>query len=96
VWRLVTLALVGAQFWGLVVQPYGGGNSVLVLGLAAALLVLTLRSGPSPSRALAVVGLLTGGVLLVGRDLHGGTVAIGALVAAGLLRSGTRPSPAAS
>jgi len=39
-WLLIALASgVGAQFWGLVVQPYGAGNSVLVFGLNASLLV---------------------------------------------------------
>ena len=79
-WVLIALtAGIGAQFWGLVVQPTGAGNSVLVFGLAASVLVRALRQGPLPSRALAVVGLLAGTVLLVGGDLHGGAVAIGAV-----------------
>ena len=80
-WLLIALSAgVGAQFWGLVVQPVGAGNSVLVFGLAASLLVLALHSGPPPSRVLAVVGLLTGSVLLFRRDVHGGAVLIGAAV----------------
>jgi hypothetical protein len=77
---------IGAQFWGLLVQPVGAGNSVLVVGLAASLLVLGLVDGPAPVRVAGVVGLLAGLVLLAGRDVHGGAAAIGALVAAPLAR----------
>jgi rhomboid protease GluP len=95
-WLVIALtAGIGAQFWGLAVQPTGGGNSVLVFGLAASLLVLALRSGPAASRALAGVGLLAGAVLLVGRDVHGGAVLLG-VVAAGLLGIGTHTRRTAS
>jgi rhomboid protease GluP len=89
-WLAIALAAgVGAQLWGLVVQPYGAGNSVLVFGLAASLHVLALLRGALPSRAVAVVGLLAGAVLLVGRDVHGGAVVIGAGAAVLLSRSRT-------
>jgi membrane associated rhomboid family serine protease len=90
-WLLIGLAAgVGAQFWGLVVQPTGAGNSVLVFGLAASLLVRAFHEGPPPSRVLAVVGLVAGATLLVTGDLHGGAVAIGGAVAAGLVGSQER------
>ncbi len=87
-WLTIALAAgIGAQFWGLLVQPVGAGNSVLVLGLAASLLALGLVDGPAPMRAAGVVGLLAGLALLVGRDVHGGAAAIGALVAMPLARA---------
>ncbi len=38
---------VGAQFWGAVVQPVGAGNSVVVMGLAAAIAVANVRDRPT-------------------------------------------------
>jgi membrane associated rhomboid family serine protease len=87
-WLIALTAGIGAQFWGLVVQPSGAGNSVLVFGLAASLHVLALRYGAKPSRVLAVLGLGTAVALLVGRDVHGGAALIGAVVSAVLLRRG--------
>lgn len=87
--RWVAIALcsgVGAQVWGWVVQPVGAGNSVLVFGLAASLLVRGLFGSAVASRVAGAVGLAAALVLLVGGDLHGGAAAIGALVAVLLLR----------
>ena len=58
-WVLIasTSALL-AEGWGLVVQPIGGGNSVAVVGLAAAVAVLGARSG---DRVPADSGRLTAG-----------------------------------
>jgi rhomboid protease GluP len=45
-WTVIALAAgVGAQFWGKIVQPLGGGNSVAVFGLAASIAVLAARRG---------------------------------------------------
>jgi membrane associated rhomboid family serine protease len=95
-WLGIALASgIGAQFWGLLVQPSGAGNSVLVFGLAASLHVLALRDGPRLARVPAVAGLVTGAVLLGAGDLHGGAAAIGAAGAAALLRSRAgAPDPA--
>lgn len=92
--RWVVIAVcsgVGAQLWGWVVQPQGAGNSVLVFGLAASLLVLGLAGPARASRVAGAFGLLAMVVLLVGGDLHGGAATIGALVAGALLvREGSR------
>jgi rhomboid protease GluP len=93
---IAATAGIGAQLWGLLVQPSGGGNSVLVFGLAASVLVLALRRGPRPSRVLAVAGLSAGAVLLVGGDLHGGAAALGAAAATFFLRSPTAAPRGAS
>lgn len=81
-WLVIALSAgVGAQGWGLLVQPVGAGNSVINFGLAAALSVLALRTGPRPARALAVISLVGALVLLVIGDLHGGAAAIGICLA---------------
>ena len=89
-WCVWLVAGVGAQFWGFVVQPEGGGNSVATFGLAAALAVRALLRGGRPARLLGAVSLLAGLVLLAVRDVHGGGVVLGAitgLVLTGLARS---------
>jgi membrane associated rhomboid family serine protease len=81
-WLVVALvAGVGAQLWGLVVQPVGGGNSVVVFGLAAAVAVAAVQRGRGPTRPLGAVVLALGAVLLVTGDLHGGAVVLGAVTA---------------
>jgi membrane associated rhomboid family serine protease len=82
------VAGIGAQFWGMLVQPVGGGNSVATFGLAASLAVRALRVGDRRARLCAAGCLAAGLVLLVGRDVHGGAVVLGAAV--GLLLSSTR------
>ncbi|WP_158550725.1 rhomboid family intramembrane serine protease [Geodermatophilus sp. TF02-6] len=74
---------VGAQLWGLLVQPTGAGNSVATFGLAASVSVLALRRGRGVSRLCGSASLLAGLALLVMGDVHGGAVVLGAL--AGLL-----------
>ena len=87
-WLLVALtAGIGAQFWGWIVQPVGGGNSVAVFGLAASLAVIGLRSGDRTRRLAGIVCLLASGYLLITGDIHGGAAALGALTAAALSRS---------
>lgn len=82
---------LGAQWWGWLVQPVGAGNSVVVFGLAASLLVLGVAGPARVPRVAGAVGLLAVVVLLVGGDLHGGPAALGALVAIALLvRAGNR------
>ncbi len=81
-WLVVALAAgVGAQLWGLVVQPVGGGTSVAVFGLAASLAVRSLRGGTGRERLAGLVSLVAAAVLLVIGDLHGGAAAIGAVCA---------------
>jgi hypothetical protein len=77
-------------------EPSPSRGGLLVFGLAASVLLLAPRHGPPASRVLAVAGLSAGAVLLVGRDLHGAAVALGAIVAATLLRSRTRVERTAS
>ena len=89
-WWVIWLAAgVGAQFWGLVVQPSGGGNSVATFGLAASLATVAALYGAGAARLFGVVSLLGGLALLVARDIHGGAVVIGG--AAVLWMSGPRP-----
>lgn len=81
--RWVAIALtagVGAQFWGWVVQPVGGGNSVAVFGLAASLAVLALRRGTGRQRWLGLACMLVAAVLLAVGDIHGGAAAIGGVL----------------
>ena len=88
--RWVVLALgsgVGAQLWGWLVQPVGGGNSVAVFGLAASLAVLALRRGTDVQRLLAVISLLAAMFLLLSGDIHGGAAAIGGIGGAALSRT---------
>lgn len=78
-WALIALVSgLGAQLWGLVVQPVGAGNSVAVFGLGASVAVAALVAGRGPARILAGVSLLGAAFLLVVGDLHGGAAAIGA------------------
>ena len=89
-WLVVALSAgVGAQLWGLLVQPVGGGSSVVVFGLAASIAVRSLLGSHGIERRWAVVSLVGAAVLLAVGDLHGGAAAIGAAV--GLLL-GRRPS----
>jgi rhomboid protease GluP len=87
-WITVALASgLGGELWGLVVQPVGGGNSVVNFGLAGSMAAVAVLRGPAPARVLGGVTLLGGLALLVGRDLHGGALAVGA--ATGLLLTRT-------
>jgi membrane associated rhomboid family serine protease len=79
-WSAVWLAAgVGAQFWGLLVQPHGGGNSVATFGLAAALAALALVRGVGVSRLLGSLSLVAALVLVVLRDVHSGASVLGAV-----------------
>jgi membrane associated rhomboid family serine protease len=78
-WLIVWIVTgVGAQLWGLVVQPIGAGNSVGTFGLAASAAVVAIISGGALPRTAGAVSLLTGTVLLALGDIHGGAVALGA------------------
>jgi rhomboid protease GluP len=91
-WTVIWLVSgIGAQCWGLVVQPHGGGNSVATFGLAASLAVRALLLGDVRARLAGGVCLLAGAVLLIGRDVHGGAVVLGAVV--GLLMTAPSVSP---
>ncbi|MER7282773.1 rhomboid family intramembrane serine protease [Dactylosporangium sp. NPDC000244] len=79
-WLLLALVVqVLGGLWGLVVQPVGGGTSLVDFGLAASLAVgaLTLGSGHRP-RVAAAVTLLAALALLVLGDIHGGAATAGA------------------
>lgn len=81
---VVVIALVsgvGAQFWGAVVQPVGAGNSVAVMGLAAALAVATVPGRSTRVRAVSIGTSVVGVVLFVVGDLHGGAFVHGAICA---------------
>lgn len=80
-WLLVALASgIGAELWGLHVQPVGAGNSVVNFGLAGSQAVVAVRGGTRVARAQAAVSLLGALVLLVIGDIHGGAAAVGAAV----------------
>jgi rhomboid protease GluP len=92
----VVLALVsgvGAQLWGWLVQPVGGGNSVAVFGLAGSLAVLELRCGTDVQRLLAATSLLAAAILLLAGDIHGGAATIGVVGGAVLSRTRRPASP---
>ncbi|HXD27665.1 MAG TPA: rhomboid family intramembrane serine protease [Arthrobacter sp.] len=93
-WTVIALcAGLGAQLWGWVVQPFGAGNSVVIYGLAASLLVRGLAGPALQPRIAGMAGLLAAAILLVGGDIHGGAAAIGAVVAVVLLhRTGGYPA----
>jgi rhomboid protease GluP len=80
-WTTIALAAgLGAQFWGKIVQPVGGGNSVAVFGLAASVAVLAVLQGAGMQRLLGLFSLLGAAVLLAVGDIHGGAASIGALL----------------
>jgi rhomboid protease GluP len=92
-WAIWLVAGIGAQFWGFVVQPHGGGNSVATFGLAASLAVCALLRGDGRARPAGAVSLAAGAVLLVAGDIHGGAVVLGALTGLALVSgSGVRTS----
>jgi membrane associated rhomboid family serine protease len=86
-WVIWLVSGVGAQFWGMVVQPFGGGNSVASFGLAASVAVAALVRGRGPARLLGGLCLLGGLALLAAGDVHGGAVVLGAATGAVLVRS---------
>jgi len=80
-WVLIAvLSGVGSELWGLVVQPVGAGNSVVVFGLAASLASVAVRSGPRKARGLGALVLTIALVLLATGDIHGGAATIGAVL----------------
>jgi len=85
-WAVLALgAGIGAQLWGWVVQPMGAGNSVVVFGLAASLLLRGLGSYNRVARITGALGLLAAFGLFVGGDIHGGAALIGVALAAPFL-----------
>lgn len=90
-WTAIALtAGLGAQFWGIIVQPVGAGNSVAVFGLAASMAVLAVLRGVGIQRLVGLISLLGAAVLLVVGDIHGGAATIGAVL--GLVFARTRQS----
>ena len=88
-WTAIALAAgLGAQFWGIIVQPVGAGNSVAVFGLAASMAVLAVLRGVGIQRLVGLISLLGAAVLLVVGDIHGGAATIGAVL--GLVFARTR------
>jgi rhomboid protease GluP len=80
-WSAIALvAGLAGELWGLVVQPVGGGNSVAVFGLAAAVSAVAVRHGNRAVRAAGALSLLIGAVLLLIGDIHGGAATAGALM----------------
>jgi hypothetical protein len=71
---------LGAQFWGIIVQPVGAGNSVAVFGLAASIAVLAVLRGVGIQRVVGLISLAGAAVLLVIGDIHGGAATIGAVL----------------
>ena len=92
-WLVIALGTgIGAQLWGFLVQPVGAGNSVVVFGLAASLLVRAWTGTGRTAKVGSLAGLAAAAVLLAGGDLHGGAAAIGSVIAALLLRPMVQPS----
>jgi rhomboid protease GluP len=90
-WLIIALTTgLGAELWGLVVQPVGAGNSVVIFGLAASLAVLALRRRASGASVPAVIVLVTSAVLIVLGNIHGGAALLGAGVGAGLASCETK------
>jgi len=82
-WVLIGLgSALLAELWGLLVDPVGAGNSVVVYGLAASVAVAAVVRGRGPARIIAVVSLACALVLLGVGDLHGGAAAVGAAIGA--------------
>ncbi len=82
-WVLIGLgSALLAELWGLLVDPVGAGNSVVVYGLAASVAVAAVVRGRGPARILAVVSLACALVLLGVGDLHGGAAVVGAVIGA--------------
>jgi len=80
-WTAIALAAgLGAQFWGIIVQPVGAGNSVAVFGLAASMAVLAVLRGVGIQRLVGLISLLGAAVLLIIGDIHGGAATIGAVL----------------
>jgi rhomboid protease GluP len=80
-WTAIALAAgLGAQFWGIIVQPVGAGNSVAVFGLAASMAVLAVLRGVGIQRVVGLISLAGAAVLLVMGDIHGGAATIGAVL----------------
>ncbi|HEX6499062.1 MAG TPA: rhomboid family intramembrane serine protease [Micromonosporaceae bacterium] len=78
-WTLIALVSgVAGELWGLLVQPVGAGNSVVVFGLAASVAVTAVRGGNRATCVVAAVCLLVAGALLLTADIHGGAAAAGA------------------
>ena len=82
-WVLIGLgSALLAELWGLLVDPVGAGNSVVVYGLAASVAVAAVVRVRGPARILAVVSLACALVLLGVGDLHGGAAVVGAVIGA--------------
>ena len=82
-WVLIGLgSALLAELWGLLVDPVGAGNSVVVYGLAASVAVAAVVRGRGPARIIAVVSLACALVLLGVGDLHGGAAVVGAVIGA--------------
>ena len=80
-WTAIALAAgLGAQFWGIIVQPVGAGNSAAVFGLAASMAVLAVLRGVGIQRVVGLISLAGAAVLLVMGDIHGGAATIGAVL----------------
>jgi rhomboid protease GluP len=97
--RWIVIAMtgaIGAQLWGKIVQPIGGGNSVMVFSLAASIAVLAAVRGAGVQRILGLISLVGAAVLLIIGDIHGGAAAIGAafgaVFATSRLPEGAKPS----
>jgi len=88
IWGPARWVLIGlgsgllAELWGLLVDPVGAGNSVVVYGLAASVAVAAVVRVRGPARILAVVSLACALVLLGVGDLHGGAAVVGAVIGA--------------
>jgi rhomboid protease GluP len=80
-WLVIAVTgALGAQLWGAIVQPIGGGNSVMVFSLAASVAVLALLRGIAVQRLLGLISLIGAAALLIIGDIHGGAAAIGAVL----------------
>ncbi len=95
-WLLAAAAgVVGGQTAAMVMDVSGAGNSIVVVGLAAALSVRVVRTSPDRvGRMLALVALLASAVLVGVRDLHGFAALAGAVVGLAATPTSDRLPPA--
>ena len=94
-WVVVAVAAQAAgSLWGLLVQPVGGGTSLVNFGLAGSLTAVAVLSGAGRRTWLPGAVSLAAAVVLLGlADIHGGAALTGALTAAVLLRRTARVRP---
>jgi rhomboid protease GluP len=65
-----------AIYW----QPIGAGNSVATFALAGSLLLSTLGEGNTKTQIISIIGILSGILLFLLKDIHGAALIIGLII----------------